>query len=80
LVEDKTGVAVAKVEVLLFSRVDVTEATTSETVMVRVRVAVDVRVVVSSAMARRGRSAYARVAKRMLKYCLWLVCDDATGC
>lgn len=45
----------ARLEVLF--NVDVTSATTSETVIVRVRVAVEVRVVVSSARARRGRRA-----------------------
>ena len=48
-------VGVVRVEVLFM--VDVTDATTSEMVIVRVRVAVEVRVVVSSARARRGRRA-----------------------
>ena len=48
-------VGVVRVEEPL--KVDVTSATTSETVIVRVRVAVEVRVVVSSARARRGRRA-----------------------
>ena len=44
-----------------------TDATTSETVTVRVMVAVEVRVVVSSARARRGRRAKDNVEKRMVK-------------
>src|SRR6266487_5280433 len=64
-----TAVGGAVVVLLFEEYVDVTDATTSETVIVRVRVAVDVRVVVveESATARRGRKrAVATAEKRIL--------------
>lgn len=61
-----TGAVVYAIVVLLYDNVEVTDATTSDTVIVCVLVAVEKRVVVSSANARRGRSAKVRVEKRIL--------------
>ena len=65
---EPTAVGGAVVVLLFKGYVDVTDATTWETVIVRVRVAVDVRVVVDeSATARRGRRrAVATAEKRIL--------------
>jgi len=65
-----TAVGPAKVVVLPAEYVLVTDATTSEMVMVLVRVAVDVRVVVeeSAASARRGRSSIEVIVERCILY------------
>jgi hypothetical protein len=54
----------------------VTDATTSEIVTVRVIVAVEVRVVVSSARARRGRRAKDSVEKRIVTVSLRMSRED----
>jgi hypothetical protein len=62
--------AVAPALVVLFDMVEVTDATTWETVMVMVMVAVEVIVVVGSdcAMARKGRREAARRVGRCIVY------------
>jgi hypothetical protein len=75
---EPTAVGGAVVVLLFEEYVDVTDATTWDTVIVRVRVAVDVRVVVEeSATARRGRRrAVATAEKRILDVDSRVLCPD----